>query len=181
MFPNLSLILGGASSGKSALAERMVKSQPGPHRYLATAQALDNEMRLKILKHRADRGSDWQTIEAPLDLDGALAKIPAGGVVLLDCATFWLSNHLLAESNIGTETKALLDALRACRAPVVVVSNEVGQGVVPDNALARKFRDAQGKLNQRLAGAADLAVFVTAGLPQVLKGELPDLGPSGGP
>ena len=174
MFPTLSLFLGGASSGKSALAERLVKSQPGPHVYLATAQALDNEMRLKILKHRADRGSAWQTIEAPLDLDGALAKIPAGGVVLLDCATFWLSNHLLAESNIGTETAALIAALKVCRAPVVVVSNEVGQGVVPDNALARKFRDAQGRLNQRLAAEAELVVFVTAGLPAVLKGAAPE-------
>ncbi len=174
MFPNLSLFLGGASSGKSALAELLVKSQPGPHVYLATAQALDNEMRLKILKHRADRGTDWQTIEAPLDLDGALAKIPAGGVVLLDCATFWLSNHLLAESNVATETNALMAALTSCRAPVVVVSNEVGQGIVPDNALARKFRDAQGRLNQRLSAEAELVMFVTAGLPSVLKGALPE-------
>ena len=173
MFPHLSFFLGGASSGKSAFAEKFVKSQPGPHVYLATAQALDNEMRLKVLKHRANRGSAWKTVEAPLDLDGALAKIPREGAVLLDCATFWLSNHILAESNISTETDALMAALSACRAPVAVVSNEVGHGVVPDNALGRKFRDAQGRLNQRLAAEAELVVFVTAGLPQVLKGSLP--------
>ncbi len=172
MFPHLSLILGGASSGKSGLAEELVKSQAGPHIYLATAQAHDTEMQLKILKHRADRGQDWQTLEAPMDLDGALSRF-SKGIVLLDCATFWLSNHLLAESNITTETDALVAALGACRAPVVVVSNEVGQGVVPDSALGRKFRDLQGRLNQRLASRADLVVFVTAGLPQVLKGEMP--------
>jgi len=174
MFPHLSLFVGGASSGKSAMAERLVKSQPGPHVYLATAQALDDEMRLKILKHRADRGADWQTIEAPLDLDGALTRIPAGGAVLLDCATFWLSNHLLAESNLTIETDALVKALKACRAPVAMVSNEVGHGVVPDNALARRFRDAQGRLNQRLAAEADLVVSVTVGLPTVLKGVWPE-------
>lgn len=176
MFPNLSLFLGGASSGKSALAERLVKSQPGPHVYLATAQALDNEMRLKILKHRTDRGSEWKTIEAPLDLDGALAKIPSGGCVLVDCVTFWLSNHLLAESSIRTETAALIAALKGCRAPVVLVSNEVGQGVVPDNSLGRKFRDAQGVLNQQLAAEAELVVLATAGLPLVLKGVMPGTG-----
>ncbi len=174
MFPHLSLVLGGASSGKSALAEKLIKSQPGPHVYLATAQALDDEMRLKILKHRANRGRDWTTIEAPLDLDGALARIPAEGAVLLDCATFWLSNHLLAESNLTTETQALVAALAACRAPVVVVSNEVGQGVVPENALARRFRDMQGRLNQTLAAQADLVLMVIAGLPMVLKGTIPD-------
>ncbi len=174
MFPHLSLFLGGASSGKSALAERFVRKQAAPHVYLATAQALDDEMRLKILKHRADRGGGWQTIEAPLDVAGALRKLPSGGAVLLDCATVWLSNHLLAEGNLSAETDDLVAALAACRAPVAIVSNEVGQGVVPDSALGRRFRDAQGRLNQRLAAEAGLVVFVTAGLPSVLKGAMPE-------
>lgn len=174
MFPHLSLFLGGASSGKSTLAERAVKLRPGPHVYLATAQAQDDEMRLKVLRHRADRGADWQTMEAPLDVDAALHKITAGGAVLLDCATLWLSNHMLAESNLSVETDALVEALVACKSPVVIVTNEVGQGLVPDTTLGRRFRDAQGRLNQRLAAEAGLVVFVTAGLPLVLKGTLPE-------
>lgn len=130
-------------------------------------------MRAKIDRHRVQRGPDWTTIEAPLDLSGALARVTRRDVVLLDCATLWLSNILLEERDSRAETDALMTALDDCPAQIVVVSNEVGQGIVPDNRLARTFRNAQGHLNQRLAARADLAVQVIAGLPQVLKGTLP--------
>lgn len=167
-----SLVIGGARSGKSALAERLVRQVPGPHHYIATAQAFDDEMRDRIARHRTDRGTGWITHEAPLDLTGALAPITQGAV-LIDCATLWLSNHLLAGHDLEARTDGLLEALAAATVPVVVVSNEVGWSIVPDNALARSFRDAQGRLNQRLAARAGLVVAVMAGLPMVLKGALP--------
>lgn len=172
--PGLSLVIGGARSGKSGLAERLVMATGRPRHYIATAQAWDDEMRAKIAAHRTDRGSDWITHEAPRDVAAVLAQVPSGDVVLLDCATLWLTNVLLAEADIVQECAGLLKALTGCRAPVVVVSNEVGWGIVPDNALARAFRDYQGRLNQQLAGAAGLVVAVMAGLPMVLKGHLPD-------
>lgn len=172
--PQLSLVVGGARSGKSGFAERLVRSTDRPRHYIATAQAWDDEMRVRIAQHQADRGGDWITHEAPLDLCGTLAAIPAGAVVLVDCATLWLTNHLLAEANLDAEAGALLAAVAACDAPVVVVSNEVGWGIVPENALARAFRDHQGRLNQRLAAQAGLVVGVMAGLPMVLKGNLPE-------
>ena len=171
--PNLTLVIGGARSGKSGLAERLVTGTGRPRRYIATAEAWDDEMRARIAAHRADRGEGWETVEAPLDLPGALAGAGQGEVVLVDCATLWLTNHLLAEHDLDAEATALLAALGACRAPVVIVSNEVGWGIVPDNALARRFRDAQGRLNQRLAGQAGLVMGVMAGLPMVLKGQRP--------
>ena len=130
-------------------------------------------MRLKVEQHIMQRGPDWTTIEEPLDLGPALSELTADQVCLVDCATMWLSNHLLAESDLEQARTDLLTALRDCKAQVVVVSNEVGQGIVPDNALARKFREAQGRLNIALAAEADLVVQVTAGLPLVLKGQLP--------
>ena len=130
-------------------------------------------MRDRIATHRQDRGEGWETVDAPLDLAGALAAVPADAAVLVDCATLWLTNHMLAEHDLALETGRLLAALAACAAPVVVVSNEVGWGIVPDNALARRFRDAQGRLNQQMAAQADLVVGVMAGLPFALKGRLP--------
>ena len=130
-------------------------------------------MKRKIASHREGRGQEWRTIESPLNADQALADVKQNEVVLLDCATMWLSNHLLSDSDIDRETTALLTAIAACQGRVVTVSNEVGMGIVPENALARRFRDAQGKLNQKLANSADLAVLVVAGLPLVLKGTLP--------
>lgn len=144
-----------------------------PRRYIATAQAWDDEMRARIAQHQTDRGEGWKTVEAPLDLASALAQVTQDEVVLVDCATLWLSNHLLADHDLTAECARLLAALAACHAPVVIVSNEVGFGIVPDNALARRFRDAQGRLNQQLAAQAGLAVLVVAGLPVVLKGALP--------
>lgn len=172
--PHLTLVLGGAASGKSAFAERLV-TQSGrmPRLYLATAQAFDDEMTAKLARHREARDSAWRTVEAPLDPAPALAQVAAQEVVLLDCITMWLSNHLLAGHDLAAAQEALLRALDACAAPVVVVSNEVGMSVVPENALARRFREAQGKINQRLAARADLVVNVIAGLPQVLRGRLP--------
>lgn len=168
--PPLTLVIGGARSGKSRFAEGLLP--PGRRSYIATAEAWDEEMKARIARHRADRGADrgggWETIEAPLDLAGALASLREGAA-LIDCATLWLSNHLLAGSDPAAETGRLLAALDACAVPVVVVSNEVGWSIVPDNALARAFRDAQGRLNQRLAERADRVVAVMAGLPLVLK------------
>ncbi|MDZ4137071.1 MAG: bifunctional adenosylcobinamide kinase/adenosylcobinamide-phosphate guanylyltransferase [Paracoccaceae bacterium] len=171
--PALTLITGGAKSGKSRFAEGLVTATGRPRVYIATAEAWDAEMRDRIAEHLRDRGDGWHTIEAPRDLCAALALVPPGAVVLVDCATLWLSNQLLAEADPDTEAEALLTALNACAAPVVVVTNEVGWSIVPDNALARRFRDAQGRLNQRLAAQAGLAVAVIAGLPVVLKGALP--------
>ncbi|MFY0661939.1 MAG: bifunctional adenosylcobinamide kinase/adenosylcobinamide-phosphate guanylyltransferase [Shimia sp.] len=173
MLPKLSLILGGASSGKSAFAESLVMAAPQPRIYIATAQTFDDEMRQKVQKHLVQRGPDWRTIEAPLNTADTLRDLPADAIVLLDCATMWLSNHMLAETNLAAEQAKLRDALNACPAHVVVVSNEVGLDVVPENALARRFRDAQGALNQAIAKQAELAVLVVAGLPMVLKGDLP--------
>ncbi|MCP4205585.1 MAG: bifunctional adenosylcobinamide kinase/adenosylcobinamide-phosphate guanylyltransferase [Shimia sp.] len=173
MLPKLSLILGGAASGKSAFAEVMVMASRQPRIYIATAQAFDDEMRRKVQKHLIQRGPDWRTIEAPLNTADVLKDLPADAVVLLDCATMWLSNQMLAENDLASEQAKFLEALQACPAHVVVVSNEVGLDVVPENALARRFRDAQGTLNQAIAKRATLAVLVVAGLPMVLKGELP--------
>lgn len=171
--PPLTLVIGGARSGKSRLAEALVRGTHRPRLYIATAQAWDDEMRVKIAQHRAERGADWQTVEASRDLSTVLATARSDQIVLLDCATLWLSNHLLEGSDLVAENAGLLAALTTCAAPVVVVSNEVGWSVVPDNALARQFRDAQGRLNQALAAQAGLVVAVIAGLPMVLKGQMP--------
>jgi len=169
MLPHLTLVIGGANSGKSGHAEEIC-TQSGLERvYIATAQAFDEEMRHKISQHQKSRGTHWLTLEAPLDAASALASAGPDQVVLLDCATLWLSNHLLAGSDLEARSDELLDALKACAAPVVVVSNEVGQGVVPESSMGRAFRSAQGRLNQALAAQAAHVVAVMAGLPLVLK------------
>lgn len=173
LLSHLSLVIGGARSGKSGLAERLVSGTGLARRYIATAEAWDDEMRDRIARHRADRGAGWITVEAPLDLAAALAEARSGEVVLIDCATLWLTNHLLADHDLDREGERLITAIATCAAPVVVVSNEVGWGIVPENALARAFRDAQGRLNQRIAAEAGLVVGVMAGLPMVLKGQMP--------
>jgi adenosylcobinamide kinase/adenosylcobinamide-phosphate guanylyltransferase len=144
-----------------------------PRRYIATAEAWDDEMRERIARHRLDRAGGWITVEAPLDLAAALSAARPDEAVLVDCATLWLTNHLLADHDLSAQVEALVLALAVCPAPVVIVSNETGWGIVPDNALARRFRDEQGRLNQRLATQADLVVTVIAGLPLALKGALP--------
>jgi len=171
--PPLTLVIGGARSGKSAFAESLVLGSGRARRYVATAEARDDEMRDRIARHRRERGDGWMTVEAPLQLPEALAQVGRDEVVLLDCATLWLTNHLLADHDLVAETGKLIAALTTCVAPVVIVSNETGWGIVPENALARRFRDEQGRLNQRLAAEAGLVVTVIAGLPMVLKGALP--------
>jgi adenosylcobinamide kinase/adenosylcobinamide-phosphate guanylyltransferase len=171
--PPLTLVLGGARSGKSRLAEGLAVGSGLTRLYVATAEAWDDEMRARIADHRASRGEGWATVEAPLDLAPALAAAGPDQVVLIDCATLWLTNHLLAEHDLEREQASLLSSLAGCKAKVIVVSNEVGLSVVPDNALARRFRDAQGRLNQALAAQAGLVVAVWAGLPLVLKGQMP--------
>ena len=147
-------------------------SEAGFNRVSIGAQAFDDEMRDKLLKHKERRGALWKTIEEPLDIGRTLATISGENAVLVDCATMWLSNHLLAENDLAEAEAGLMAGLALCAAPVVIVSNEVGASIVPENALARKFRDAQGRLNQKLAAKAGLVINVVAGLPQVLKGEL---------
>lgn len=171
--PGVALVLGGASSGKSSFAERLVDFYNISKCYIATAQAFDDEMRAKIHAHKMARGADWTTLEVPHHLPRALAEIERDQVVLVDCATLWLSNRMLDESDLGSDINALLAALETCKNPVIVVSNEVGQGIVPQTSLGRRFRVAQGQLNQRVAAKAELVVQVIAGLPQVLKGTLP--------
>jgi adenosylcobinamide kinase / adenosylcobinamide-phosphate guanylyltransferase len=170
--PPLTLVIGGARSGKSRFAEGLVLATGRLRLYLATAEAWDEEMRTRIAAHRDGR-TGWQTIEVPQDVAGALRAVPAGAAVLLDCATLWLTNRMLAGADLAADGEALIAALAACASPVVVVTNEVGLSIVPENAMARAFRDAQGRLNQRLAAEAGLAVAVWAGLPLVLKGRLP--------
>ena len=166
----VTLVLGGARSGKSRHAEALVESQPGACVYLATAQAGDDEMAARIADHRARRGLRWATVEEPLDLAGALARhCGPDRAVLVDCLTLWLANLLGADRDVAAECKRLLAALPGLAGPAVFVSNEVGQGVVPDNALARAFVDHAGRLHQDLAAAAQRVVFMTAGLPQEIK------------
>lgn len=167
--PALTLVTGGAASGKSAFAEKLVIESARPRVYIATAQAWDDEMRAKIARHKARR-QGWREVEAPDLLPGALADMQHGEAALVDCLTLWLTNRLLADSDLDADTSRLLDALRACRGPVVVVTNEVGQGIVPENALARRFREAQGRLNRRVAAQADTVTAVMCGLPLALKG-----------
>jgi adenosylcobinamide kinase/adenosylcobinamide-phosphate guanylyltransferase len=163
----LTLILGGARSGKSRRAEALVTALPPPWTYIATAEAFDAEMEARIAAHRARRAAGWQTLNAPRNLPPVLSQVTAP--VLVDCLTLWLSNLMLAEADIAAATDALEAALAARSGPIVLVSNEVGAGIVPATPLGRRFRDAQGVLNQRMAALADQVELVVAGLPLRLK------------
>jgi adenosylcobinamide kinase/adenosylcobinamide-phosphate guanylyltransferase len=165
----LTLVLGGARSGKSRFAETLIARHLPPWLYVATAEAGDAEMAARIAAHKARRGPDWMTIEAPHDLANVLAE-QGNRPVLVDCLTLWLSNLMLANSDIDEAVARLEQALEQANGQVVLVANEVGSGVVPENALARRFRDLQGQLNQRLAARADRVVLVVAGLPLFVKG-----------
>ena len=166
---SLTLLLGGARSGKSTHAEKLATALPAPWTYIATAQAYDGEMAERIALHRSRRGDGWQTVDAPLDLAEALRAVPEGRPVLVDCLTLWLSNHMLAGHDAEAVSAELEKALSVPRGPWFVVSNEVGLGIVPDNPLGRRFRDAQGRLNQRVAAIADRVLFMVAGLPMQVK------------
>jgi len=165
----LTLVLGGARSGKSRHAEGIVESCPAPWTYIATAQAFDEEMRERIAEHRARRAALWETIEAPLELASALSRVAEDRPVLVDCLTLWLTNVMLAERDVEAECQRLVETLRKPHGPWVVVSNEVGLGIVPENPLGRRFRDAAGWLNQLIAADADSVVFMVAGLPMKVK------------
>jgi adenosylcobinamide kinase / adenosylcobinamide-phosphate guanylyltransferase len=163
------LITGGARSGKSVRAETRAKAFAGKPVYIATAEALDGEMRERIAKHRARRGNEWLERETPLQLVAALDETDGGGARLVDCLTLWLTNLMLADCDWEKEASALVEALVRQKSPVVLVTNEVGLGIVPDNALARRFRDAAGILNQMIARAAVEVEFVVAGIPMRVK------------
>lgn len=167
------LILGGAASGKSEWAEGLTESFDLPMTYLATGQIFDDETKKRVKIHQMRRDDRWTTFEEPLHPETILRDLGPQNVVLIDCATMWLNNHMMADADLAIAQTALLDGLRTCAAPWIIVSNEVGHGIVPKNALARSFREAQGRLNIALAAQADLVVNVIAGLPQFLKGTLP--------
>ena len=169
--PDVTLILGGARSGKSAHGEALAERRSGALVYLATAEARDGEMAARIEAHRARRGPRWTTVEEPLELDDALTRAASpDGAVLVDCLTLWLANLIEAGRDVEAEGRALAATLATLPGAVILVSNEVGLGIVPDNACARAFRDHAGRLNQRIAAAADRVLFMAAGLPLTLKG-----------
>ncbi len=166
---SVTLVLGGARSGKSRAAEALVEALPPPWHYLATAEARDAEMAERIAAHRASRPAGWTTHDTPFDLAGTLAALPPGAPALVDCLTLWLTNLMLADRDLAAETARLTEALTAPPRPLVLVANEVGLGIVPDNALARRFRDAAGRLNQAVAAQADQVLFLVAGLTMRVK------------
>ena len=168
---DITLVLGGASSGKSSWAERYILDQAQNVGYIATAQAFDAEMKEKIAEHRARRGQEWTTREEPLDIIPCFGTFPANQPILLDCATLWLSNLMLAKKNISAEITALIGYLQSYVGTLVIVSNETGLSVVPHTKMGRDFQKAQGQLNQQLAALADRVVFILAGLPMLLKGQ----------
>jgi adenosylcobinamide kinase/adenosylcobinamide-phosphate guanylyltransferase len=165
----VTLVLGGARSGKSRYAEGLITRSPKPWMYIATAEARDDEMANRIAAHQARRGADWQTVEAPHDLPDAIAQAPANAALLVDCLTLWLSNLMEGGSDIEAQIVRLQGSLTGRAGPTVLVSNEVGLGIVPNNALARRFRDLQGQLNQRMAAQAPRVVMMVAGIPIAVK------------
>jgi adenosylcobinamide kinase/adenosylcobinamide-phosphate guanylyltransferase len=163
------LITGGARSGKSALAERMTLALGTPALYIATAEAWDGEMADRIARHRARRGAEWETVAEPTDLVRALTETDGGAPRLVDCVTLWLSNLMLGGHDWEAEVARIADLVPRLSAPVVFVTNEVGSGIVPDNALARAYRDAAGIANQRLADACDELWLCVSGHPLKVK------------
>jgi len=164
------LVLGGARSGKSRRAQELVETSGLDRVFIATAQAHDEEMTARIAAHRAERGPGWVTREAPFDLPQVVeSETMPGRAVLVDCLTLWLSNVLLAEQDIDTQVAHLAEAIVKAPSPLVLVSNEVGCGIVPATSLGRRFRDAHGRLNQRVAEVCDAVVLVTAGCPILVK------------
>lgn len=166
MTSNIIYISGGARSGKSRYAQNLAESLSPRPIYLATAQALDSEMHQRIVRHQQDRDARWHNVEEPLDLAGALRRHDGEGrVILIDCLTLWLSNMMFADQDISEQRTALCALLPTLRATLIFVSNEVGMGIVPDNALSRSFRDEAGRLNQDIAALSHQAYFMVSGLP----------------
>jgi len=167
----VTLVLGGARSGKSMFAESLAREHGGVPVYVATAEFVDDEMRRRIETHRARRGKAWRTVEAPIDLAQAIARHSTPrACLLIDCLTVWLGNLVHRGRDVDAATEALLESLVDASGSVVLVANEVGLGVVPDNAMARAFRDQAGWLNQAVARMAGSVYFVAAGIPVAIKG-----------
>jgi adenosylcobinamide kinase/adenosylcobinamide-phosphate guanylyltransferase len=163
------LVLGGARSGKSRHAQILAMANPPPWVYIATAQALDDEMAERIAKHKADRGNGWSTIEEPIELARAVTKAASSAPVVVDCITLWLSNLMLGRHDVDSAVARFLKCLDGRKAPTIVVSSEVGAGLVPETPLGRAFRDHAGIVNQRLAVSAQQVLLMVAGLPMPLK------------
>lgn len=166
----ITLVTGGAKSGKSRYAETLVKALDGPSIYIATGQDLDTEMSDRIAAHKQQRGPGWQTIEEPFDLPGVLHASDGTGARLVDCLTLWLSNVYLDGRDWQAALEDVVIALCAQKSPVVLVTNEVGWGIVPMSEVGRRYRDASGVMNQRIAAVADRVVLVSCGIPLALKG-----------
>ena len=164
------LVLGGARSGKSAFAENLVLASAKPKIYIATGQAFDDEMVVRIHDHKARRSDEWQTFETPLDVCQVLKNHCDGSAVLFDCVTLWISNLMATERSVLTEVEQLFGLIGKLNSDLTIVSNEVGLGIVPENALARKFRDEAGRANQMIAACCDKVVFMAAGLWMMIKG-----------
>ena len=167
--PFLTFVIGGARSGKSSHAQGLARATPAPWVMIATAEALDEEMQERIALHKARRGEGWIILEAPIDLAGAIGQAPAEASVVIDCLTLWLSNLMLGDHDLDLAVIGLETALRGRTAPTILVSNEVGFGIVPETALGRAFRDRAGALNQRLAARAGQVILMVAGLPMTVK------------
>ncbi|CAA6679503.1 MULTISPECIES: bifunctional adenosylcobinamide kinase/adenosylcobinamide-phosphate guanylyltransferase [unclassified Lentimonas] len=169
----VTLVTGGCRSGKSRFAEELACQAQTPRCYIATAEIFDEEMRARVDLHRAQRGEAYETVEAPIDLAGAITAVPeATQVILVDCLTVWLGNLMHHKEDFSehcAEVQALLEVLKAPPCPIVFVTNELGMGLVPETSMGRRFRDVAGRLNQQVAALANEAFFIVSGLPLKLK------------
>ena len=167
--PMKTLIIGGAASGKSAYAEGLASNSKLSKIYLASANIHDEEMQLKVDKHKLRRGDDWTTISEPLEAEKKITNLNDNQIMLFDCATMWLTNQMLNKADVQSEILQLTDSMKFSKGSLIVVTNEVGSGIVPENSMAREFRELQGFLNQELASISDSVIQVIAGLPLLLK------------